>query len=333
MGSCRKSVPREGCGSSLAIPPSRQLLCAPLRSVFVHSISPQKVWAVSKYEFDESIASRLLLFVLILYVGGSALACGLFLKGFEQAELHVRETLASELGVSIDEIPGDLVRERAVPALLKLVGDAELQSVLSQMPLFSIFYTLVAMSSVALLVLSTSSGAHASDLASGSVRFALPRCDRPSWVVGKFAGQALVLLLGLLAGGAAAGAVGLWLDPHFSPLTWPWLLRGSLAAWTMGLAYLGLFSAVSLLAKTVMKARMYALFALMGSSVAHTIVDSGAASRALPGIELLRWVFPAQYKQGLWMNSGALALSVGALLLMSGLALFLGTVLFERRDA
>lgn len=293
------------------------------------SLSLRKLWIVARHEFDEAIASRLLAFVLLLYVAGAALSCGLFLSGFQAAEEQVRQTLATEMGLPLDEVPADLVREKAIPALINIVDDEQLRGVLLEMPPFAIFYTFVTLSSVALLVLAVSAGTHAADLASGSVRFSLVRCDRTNWVVGKFCGQGLVLLLGLGAGAAAAGSVGMWLDARFVPSTWTWLLRASLAAWVYGMAHGALFCALSLLTRTAMKARMLAFLALIGLAFGHWTV---AASQQ-PALTWLRYAFPSEYKAGLWLNSASLGLSVAALGALAAACLAAGVALFSRRDA
>lgn len=299
----------------------------------VLKISPRKLAIVAKHELDEAVASRLLLFVLLLYVAGSSLACVIFLKGFQQAELQVRRALANELHVPLEEVPWDTVRQQAVPALIKLVGSEELRAVLVQMPLLAIFYTFVALSSVTLLVLATSAGTHAADLASGSARFSLVRCDRFTWTLGKFAGQAVVLLLGLLAGGVAAGIAGFRLDPQFELSTWPWLLRASLVAWVYGVCYLGIFSAFSLLTRTALQARMLSLFGLVALSILHALAGAEWITQGVPGLEQARWLFPAEYKLGLWLNSWALLVSVTLLLCMGVGAMLASTILFTRRDA
>lgn len=295
----------------------------------MYSLSPQKLWTVARYEFDEAIASRLLAFVLVLYVAGAALSCGLFLRGFQAAEEQVRQTLAAEMGLPLDQVPQDLIREKAVPALIEIVDDEALRGVLLEMPPFAIFYTFVTLSSVALLVLAVSAGTHAAELASGSVRFSLVRCDRPNWVVGKFLGQGLVLLLGLGAGAVAAGCVGLWLDERFVASNWSWLLRASLVAWIYGMTHAALFSALSLLTRTAMKARMLSFFALIGLALGHGLVSSSQQS----AVAWFRYAFPSEYKTGLWLPSAPLVVSVVALCVLAAACLAAGVALFSRRDA
>ena len=62
----------------------------------------------------------------------------------------------------------------------------------------------MAQSFVPLLVLVTSGGVHAADIASGSTRFVLTRSDRLTWSLGKFLGHALLLVAWALYLGNAA---------------------------------------------------------------------------------------------------------------------------------
>src|SRR4051812_40336801 len=105
-------------------------------------------------------------------------------------------------------VPDDLVRREALPRVIRfLVADEALQRELVWVEPLAIFYGFMALSCVAPLLLMTSGGLHAQDIASGATRFVLTRCDRLSWSLGKLLGHATLLAVGLLVGALATGAV------------------------------------------------------------------------------------------------------------------------------
>ena len=113
------------------------------------------------------------------------------------AERAVRDNLPTALGAH--DVPEDLVRRQALPRVISgLVDDPALREELIRIDPLALFYGFMALQLVALLVLFTSGGVHASDLARGTTRFVLTRCDRLSWALGKLLGHAALLAAGLL---------------------------------------------------------------------------------------------------------------------------------------
>lgn len=293
----------------------------------------EKATIVARFELQEALRSRLILFVVGLYAAGAAVGAWLFLKFVEAAEKAAREATADAMGVSPESLPPDLVREQALPRIAKGISDERLREVVLTMEPLSIFYGFMALNLVALFVLVISAGTHAQDLESGAARFALFRVDRATWALGKTAGQAALLAVGLCVGAIVTGAMGLWLDPGFKFRTFPSLVRASLVAWLYGLAYLGLFSGVSMIAKTPLRARGLGLFVLLACGIGHTLVTSDWLTSQVSLVELLKWLFPAEYRTGLWYTSPEAYLgSVVGLLAIGGAGFFLGTLGLKRRD-
>lgn len=294
----------------------------------------EKATIVARFELAEALRSRLIVFVVGLYAAGAAVGAWLFLKFVEAAERTARQATAQAMGVPPESLPPDLVRERAIPQIAEGIADERLRAVILSMEPLSIFYGFMALNLVALLVLVISAGTHSADLESGAARFALFRVDRRSWALGKTAGQAALLALGLLVGAVVTGAMGLWLDPGFKLRTFPSLARASLAAWLYGLAYLGLFSGVSMIAKTPLRARGLAFFVLLASWVGHTIVTSEWLISEVSPLAALKWLFPGEYRTGLWYGTPeGYAISVAGLLVIGAAGFWLGSLGLERRDA
>lgn len=293
-----------------------------------------KLWAVARFELLEAFRSRLLVVVLALYGAAAAMGSLVFLRVMAAAEDAARRALTGSLGIPEAQLPDDLVRSHALPIASSLVGDAAIRQELLRMPPIAIFYGYMALVVVALLVLVTSAGAVASDLAAGASRFVLFRCDRLTWTLGKLLGHEIVLAIGLCCGAVLTGVVASWHQRSFEPFTWLWLLRASFRAWIYGSAYLGVFTGLSLVARTPLGARALALFTLVALGIVHTVLASESVQAALPGARLLRFLLPAAHRQALWSPEWSRYLvATGALLLIGALGVFAGYLAFRRRDA
>lgn len=292
----------------------------------------RKLSLVARFELAEALRSRLVPFVLALYGAGAALGAYGFSKALQAAEDAIRASMPGSLGAH--DIPDDLVRRQAVPRVLSaFVRDPALREELSRIDPLAVFYGFMALWLVAVLVLVTSGGAHASDRARGVTRFVLTRCDRLSWALGKLAGHAVLLALGLSAGAAVTLAVGLG-QGHFDGTSAMWLARAALRAWFYGLAWLGMFSGLALVVKTPAAARGFSVLLWFALALAHGLAESEWLTGAVPQLRHLVWLLPAQYKPLLWspgwLESSAACLALSAIA-AGGFAL--GHGVFRRGDA
>jgi ABC-2 family transporter protein len=294
----------------------------------------QRVAIVARFECAEALRSRLALVTLLMYGASASIGSYLFLKTLAAVEETARETLSQALGADPASLPANLVREKAMPLLARAVGDAEIGDQLLQMQPLSIFYGFLALNSVTLFVLATSTGSIAGDIATGASRFALVRSDRLSWTLGKLTGQATLLAGGLFAGALLTGLNGLLMESGFQQATWPWLFRTSFRAWIYGVSYLGIFLGISMTARSTMRARLSALVVLIVMSVGHSILDADLVQDFFPSARWLSYVFPAHHQLALWSPDWAQYLIAVASLCGIGAAGFaLGQIWFERRDA
>lgn len=293
----------------------------------------RRLWIVARFELIEAVRSRLFLVVVGLYGAGAAIGSLVFVKIMAAAEDAARRALAASSQIPEAQVPPDLIREHALPLAAGLVRDPAIRGELLRMTPLSIFYGYMALSLVPLLVLATSAGSIAADVSSGASRFVLFRCDRLTWTAGKLVGQELLLGAGLLIGATLAGLVGLQQDPGFAAESWLWLLRASFRAWLYGSAYLGIFLGLSIVTRSALGARALALFALIASGIAHTVLASDFANAKLPGLRYLALVFPGDHQRALWSPEWASYLPAAVALLLIGTAGFgVGHYLFLRRD-
>lgn len=291
-----------------------------------------KAGIVARFELAEALRSRLVIVILTLYGAGAALGAYVFSKALGAAEQAVRSNMPTALGAP--DVPDDLVRKQALPRVISgLVDDPVLREELVGIEPLALFYGFMALQLVALLVLFASGGAHASDVSRGVTRFVLTRCDRFSWALGKLVGHAALLAAGLLAGALVTMAVG-WAQGRFDAVSALWLLRAALRAWTYGLAYLGLFAGIALSLRAPGPARAFSVLLLFGLWIARSIVRSEWLGRAIPGIEHIAWLFPAEYEKLLWSPNWLVSWSASIALIAIGAAGFaLGQWAFRRSDA
>ncbi|HEY6725319.1 MAG TPA: hypothetical protein VI197_14890 [Polyangiaceae bacterium] len=292
----------------------------------------KKLQIVARFELLEALRSRLFIIVVSMYGAGAAIGSYVFLRTVAAAEAVVRKGLADQLRVEESQLPQNLVKENLIPMVLGLFDDS-LKDTLLGMPLLTIFYGIMALNFVALLVLVVSTGTMASDLSTGAARYALFRCDRLTWALGKLLGQELLLATGLAVGALTAGLVALGVDAAFEQETWLWLFRTSFRAWLYGSAYLGLFCGISLISRSPLRARALALFVWIGVGITHSLVTSEFVNDRVP-VRSLGYVFPAAHRESLWSPDWNTYLLAAASLLAFGAVCFAaGHAVFARRDA
>ena len=291
-------------------------------------IDARKLALVARFELAEARRSRLIGLVLALYGAGAALGTYIFAGTLAGAERTVRDSLDGALSV-----PDDVVRRQVLPGLIRFwVDDPALQKQLLDVEPLAIFYGFMAFNLVAPLVLLTSGNAHASEIASGGTRFVLTRVDRLSWALGKLAGHALLLLIGLFVGASAAALVA-WSGAGIDVTSAVWLGRVSLRAWVYGLAYLGLFSFVALVVRSPSRVRSFSVALLFLLWIGRALCSSPLVTAQVPLLAHLVWVFPGQYELALWSPRWLESLAAtGALLAIAGVAFTLGYASFRRGD-
>jgi len=292
----------------------------------------RKLAYVARFELAEALRSRLVVVVLALYGAGAALGAYIFSAMLTTAENTARDALGSTF--SAHGVPDDLVREHALPrAIAFFVDDAALQKELLDVEPLAIFYGFMALNLVAGIVLLTSGSAHANEIATGGTRFVLTRIDRLSWALGKLAGHAALLLVGLFVG-ALATAVVAWLGAGIDAASAVWLARASFRAWVYGVAYLGIFSCVALVVRSPSRTRSFSVALLFLLWIGRALCGSSLVAAQVPWITHLVWVFPAQYELALWSPRWLESLAaMGALLTIAAGAFALGYASFRRGDA
>lgn len=294
----------------------------------------RRLWLVAAFELRDAMRSKLAIIIVVLFAAGSALGSAGFIKSVQGAESAARNLLAEQAGIDPEMIPLSQVRTQALTLLFSFVKDEELRNILRDLQPLAIFFGYASLQAVPLLVLTLSAGSHAADIQNGTARFSLFRCNRPTWALGKMLGHAGLLGVGLLVGALVAGSMGFFMQPEFEPRTLSDLLIAAVRTWLYGLTYLAVFSGLSLIAGTPMKARALCLAALIASGVGHLIFRSDSIAESAPPLAYLKWLFPGQHELSLWMTTPlTLGVAVAALLAIGAAGLSLGISVFDRRDA
>jgi ABC-type transport system involved in multi-copper enzyme maturation permease subunit len=187
---------------------------------------------------------------------------------------------------------------------------------------------------IALVALIVSSGAVASDVGSGASRYVLPRCNRLSWVIGKYLGHVVLLAFGLLFGAASATLVGATKDPYFDAQLPMWMLLTSFQTWLYGCSYLAIFFGVSQTQRSKMVAIVLSFLTLVAFTISHSILSSDLVRERFLVARHVSYLFPAEHKLALWSPTAqTYLLGVGCLTLIGAVAFTLGYQVFRRRDA
>lgn len=295
--------------------------------------SLRTIVVVASFDFLESLRSRKAIALLVLYLAGALAATGIFVRVLRAVESAAADALRVAKTESAGAMTSELFRnERFLEVLTELIGDRELATVLSSMPPLALFYAWLALTFIPLLVTLTAGDSIAYEVSTGSCRFALFRTDRLSWAIGKLAGQAMLMTVGIAVGALGAFALGLAYLADVQPgPTALWLARYSVRAWFYGFAYLGLAMGASQLTRSVNVARGLALLALFGVGLGGNVLESwDRVPDVLAGMVVL---FPQGHDLDLWRPALLDRLPALAMLSALGILYFAaGAVRFARRD-
>ena len=295
------------------------------------------ILVVAWFDLAESLRSRKVLVFLVLYVGSAVAATMMFTEVLREVE---RE-LAEQLLVARTDTPGSLTQALMESpelhgVLTRMVGDASLATELLSRPPIALLYHQVALALAPIFVVLTSSDAISAEVASGSARFAVSRVPRSEWALGKLAGQALLLLVGL-----ALGALGAWVTgwirlASIEPLTTlAWLGRYCITAFIYAFAYLGLALGISQVTRSVPWSRALALLGLVALFAGWSWLEYTSLRDSLPVLlETAQQLFVAEHRLDLWRTGFDRVGPAAVMIVALGSTFFiLGHARFVRRDA
>lgn len=295
------------------------------------------VLLVASADLRESLRSWRALLLLLVFAAGSVAASLIFIEVLSQAEA----VAARALRVPATERPGALTStlresDELLQVLNDLIGDADVVREVLEIPPIALFYGWVALTFVPALATFVAGGSVASERASGAARFALARTDRTSWALGKLAGAALLLFVGLQLAAAAVWVVGAL---RTTGMPWAetalWLTRMAGRGWIYGLPWLGLAVGISQLTRSTYLAWGLCLCGLILGGLLRGLLNIPAVEAWDPGlVGAARTLLPGSHELDLWRASWVDRGPATAVLAAQGVVAFTaGHLRFLRADA
>ena len=290
---------------------------------------------ITRNEIADSVRSRRVIAMVILYLIGAAAATALFISF-----LHAIETkLMQANGAGESRPPGMTMAalwqsDSFRNTVTRLLGDRHLAQSLLEVPPLGLFYGWLALTFTPVLVVLMSATRVAEEVAAGSVRYVLVRAARSHWCLGKFVGQALQVLVALLLSAACTWMVGLCCLSDFQPVaTAGSMLLFALKAWIYALPFLGLALGVSQVCTSPNLALVFGFVSLVALSILSS-VTGWLAGPGWRGIwDLVHTLTPGGHKGDLWWNDMShLFPAVAFLLALAAGYSLVGYARFSRRD-
>jgi ABC-type transport system involved in multi-copper enzyme maturation permease subunit len=294
------------------------------------------VWVVLRYELSDSIRSRRVVILLLIYLAGAMLTCNGFVTAIQKLETQLTDTLSLPASSSAGAVTDALWRSKAFRRMVvSLVGNKDIALEILSISPIAVIYGWLAFMFTPILVTLSAAGRIAEEVSSGSVRYVLTRTSRPAWCLGKFMGQACEILIALML-----SAIGTWcvarlrMESAGNLETARWITIYGWKAWVYSLAFIGLALGISQAVRSPYHAIGLSLFALivMGILSAMARHFGGDGWRQL--WQIADFLFPMNHKMNLWRLSPAYVLNGCMYLVSLGFAyLFLGYAVFARRGA
>lgn len=288
------------------------------------------VWLVARFEVLRAIRTWRAIALLVAY----AVATGAAARVFVEAVGAMESTLARTLGVPQTDVPGAMLAELVTSdlwreAVTRMTGSRMLADHLITVPPVALFWLWVALLSTPFFAASTSAECVAVDVSTRALRYELLRTGRLELVMGRFAGQVFLALLGTIVSMLTVLGVALALLAHQSPVELLPALGAYLPrALAFSVPFVGLGVAASQLTASPAWARVLTLVGVTGSWVGYAALRWLAPTWPTTTAILLPLV-PQGWIRGLWEPGlgwvpGAVAcLALGVVYAMSTAPVFL----------
>jgi ABC-type transport system involved in multi-copper enzyme maturation permease subunit len=293
---------------------------------------------VARFELAESLRSRLLAVMILLFVGAGALGAWTYSAFVEQAEEKAAQVLNAPATAGR---PGAAVRrlrdsQSYRDVLRFFVRDDKKADYFAAFPPIVVFYAFASFLFSPWLILFTSAETIASEVASRSIRYSLLRTGRLAYALGKALGQ-LAILIGVtgLAGLVFYGVAWIKLSGFEPGAT----AAGLLGYWPRIVIYTLPFLSWALFASMATASANFARIVSLGGAVLLAIASGIAAwaerhvSTTASALSLLGVVTPFGHAEGFrYPRGGALPADLAICLLLTLLYFLAGFAILRRRD-
>ncbi len=300
------------------------------------SVKPlTSIGIVARHELTDSVRSMRALVMIVLYLAGSIAATWGFLIILREYESILQQQIGLKPSGTTGGVTAALWKSQSFRDLLtSLVKDQELAKSLLNIPPLGLFYGWLSFAFAPIFVMLASASRISEEVSSGSARFVLFRSSRFSWIMGKFLGQAGLLMLALLMSAAGAWCVGWYRMAYFEPwLTAQAMFLFALKAWIYALAFLGVATAISQLCSSPNLAQALGYVALIAMSALNAAASYFSGSGWRRACDLVEMLLPQGHRLDLWRPDMAHMVSAGVFLLALSFAyLSVGYAFFSRKN-
>lgn len=281
----------------------------------------------ARFEASVAFRNRRAIVTALLFTVVGAAVMYLNIRIFAELEAQVVALLGLPAAASPGEVSMTLWRSEQFKNIVShmLGGGLVFNDILGQHPVALAFAGFI-FQAVPVLTLLSAAPSAAGAIRTGSARYVLTRVSRTEWTLGLFLAEALVLLAAMLLLAVAADGVALWKLPASVAATLlPSLLGWAIRAWIYSIAWLGVFTGVSLAVTTPGKATILSILLMVALSCLGF-----ATGEYAPWADFLR---PQGFEDLMWRSSpSALFEGVTGILSVAFLYLGIGSALFARRD-
>lgn len=296
----------------------------------------RRIWQNALAEWSGAIRSRRALVLLLLYLASAVFCMYGTISAFGKMEQELAAVLQLPEGGQTGVVSATLWKSKPFQRIVRAAvrNDLVYRDIEGRHPV-ELVYAWFAFICAPLLAVLVAGNRVADDLRSGAVRYAIVRCTRAEWTLGKYLGQVFMVGCAL-----AVSAFGAWcvavcrLSGVGAGELLPSLLGWGVRAWLYSLAWLGIALGVSHLTHSGARATALGIFAVAGLTALPGVLALNAGWFDLPWLENFDVFAPSSAKALLWRR-GPVPLAVAAFHLgvLGFAALALGSAEFRRRDA
>lgn len=306
------------------------MTATPPRGKFLHD-----VLTVAGQELGESIRTKRAILLMVLFCGIIVFATFLFTKLLISLEKEVLSVMGLDEGAA-GSASNVLWKNKHFQNMLvqMMDGDTEAARMLLQFSPMGLFYGWIMLSMAPWLVALTSSARITEEVWSGAARFVMVRTTRLAWVLGKFIGQALLLLVALLLT-VAAGWITAWLRLEVFDMRQALgdMLLFAPRVWVYGIAFLGLVSGISMFCRTPGIANALGIVGFLAATALYYTAKAFAGDGWRSILDTVQLVLPQHHFFDLMYPDGGHTVPALTFLLALGLGyLLIGYSHLARKD-
>jgi ABC-type transport system involved in multi-copper enzyme maturation permease subunit len=296
------------------------------------------VLLVARFELGESVRSRLLLVMVLLFVGGGAMGAW----GYTRLIGKIEEQAAEALNAPATSKPGAAVARlrdaQSYRDMLRFfLRDEDKARYYAELPPIVVFFGWAAFLFTPWLVLFTAAETIATEVASRAIRYSLLRTTRLAYALGKGGGQLLVLV-GVTGLSALVFYLVAWARlAAFEPgVTALWLLSYWPRVVIFNLPFLAWALFASMVTASANLARIVALGGAVVLALIHGLTGVQAVERSPlwgPLVDLLAYLSPFGRNEGLaYPPGGGLPGDLLVCVALTVLYFAAGFAVLRRRD-